>query len=205
MTPFSAVMGGGAAGLGGAAAAHVLTALCDRAGSENWLRGAFGPPFFNITLYTAVFYASIGGAAARRPAGILAGALPPLLGIGAAMTLLTRVLPLQFSVRLGEASVPGWYFVVMALYAAGIWGAIAAIGAVASRTRAWRGVAAAAAGSALSYGLLALLVRLAPSYAKTPWNPTALIPSPVNLLDGLLCGSLVCWALVVDEQIRRKT
>jgi hypothetical protein len=198
-------MGGGAAGLGGAAAAHVLTALCDRAGSETWLKGPYGPQFFNITLYTAVFYASIGGAAARRAAGALAGALPPLLGIGLAMAVLTRLVPLQFTLAVGTQSVPAWYFVVMALYSVGIWGAVAAVGAVAARTRPWRGALAATAATALAYGLLSAFVRLAPSYAKTPWNPTGLIPSPVNLLDGVLSGSLLCLALVLDENFRRKT
>lgn len=194
-------MGGGAAGLGGAAAAHVLTALCDRLGSETWLKGPHGPQFFNITLYSAILYASIGGAAARRAAGALAGAAGPALGIGLPMLLLTW-LPVV-GAPTDEARRGIWFFLVSSFYILGIWGAIASIGAVAARTKRWRGALAAIAGSLAAYGVLAAILRLAPNWSKTPWNPTALIPSPVNLLDGVLSGALLCLALVLDEKIRR--
>ena len=45
----------------------------------------------------------------------------------------------------------------------------------------------------------------APSYAKSPWNPAGLVPSPVNLMDGLLSGAALCLALVLDERLRRRT
>lgn len=199
-----AIVGGGAAGIGGAAFAHVVAALCDRAGSESWLRGAYGPQFFNITVYTSLLYAAIGGGAApKKPAAALAGALAPILAIALPMIVLTRVPSLQ--IPEGYTRTPVWVTIVTFLYMLGIWGAIAAIGAFATRTTRLRGAAAAVLGSLVSYGFLTAFLKLAPSYAKSPWNPTGLIPSPINLLDGLLSGACLCLALSLDETFRRKT
>lgn len=199
MTPFSAVVSGGLAGLLGAALAHVLTTLADRLGAEGWLRGPYGPQFFPIALYTSMFYAAIGAAAGRRAAAALAGLLGPLLGIAGTLTALTRY-P-GWGMPRGLPGTPQWRLAVTVVYGVSIWGTIALLGVLAGRTARWRGALAAVVGSLSAYGALALILALAPSYGKSPWNPVSLIPSPVNLLDGLLSGVGLCLAMSLDERI----
>lgn len=197
MTPFTAVLTGGGAGLGGAALAHVATALADRAGSATWLKGPYGPPFFNIALYTGLFYAAIGTAAGRRAKEALIGLLGPFLAIAVPMTVLTRV------ARLGvfeKAPSLEWQAIVAGVYLLAIWGTIAALGWSAARARPWQGAGAAVLASLLAYGLLTLLLRLVPSYALTPWNPAGLVPSPVNLMDGILSGAALSLAAALIER-----
>ncbi len=181
----------------GAALAHVLTALLDRAGSELWLKGPYGPPFFNIAVYTGVFYGAIGAATRLRPREAAIGLLGPFLTIALPMTLLTRV------ARLGvyeTAPSIEWKAVVAVVYLLAIWGTIAALGASAASTRRWQGAAAAVFASLLGYGVLDVFLRLAPSYARSPWNPAGLVPSPVNLMDGLLSGAALTLAVCLVER-----
>lgn len=199
MTPFASVVSGGLAGLFGAALAHVLTTLADRLGAEAWLRGPYGPQFFPIALYTAVFYAAIGAAAGRRAAAALAGLLGPLLGIAATLALLTRYS--GWGMPRGLPGTPQWQLAVTVIYGISIWGTIAVLGVVSARKARWRGALAAVGGSLCAYGALALILVLFPAYGKSPWNPVSLIPSPVNLLDGLLSGIGLCLALSLDGRI----
>lgn len=202
VTPFSAVVGGALSGLLGAALAHVLTTLADRAGAEGWLRGPYGPQFMPIALYTAVFYAAIGAAAGRRAGTALLGLLGPLIGVAGAMAILTRY-P-GWGMPRGLPGTFQWDNAVKIVYVASIWGTIAALGAAAGRTARWRGALAAVAGTLAAYGLLAFLLWAAPAYGKSPWNPVSLIPSPVNLLDGLLSGAGLCLFLSLDERLDRR-
>lgn len=201
MDPFSAIVVGGSSGLVGAALAHVLTTLADRLGAEGWLRGPYGPQFMPIALYTAVFYAAIGAAAGRRASTALLGFLGPLTGIAATMAALTRY-P-GWGMPRGLPGTPQWQVAVTLIYSVSIWGTLATIGATAGRTTRWRGGLAAVAGSLAAYATLALILAAAPSYGKTHWNPVSMIPSPVNLLDGLLSGAGLCLALCLDERLRR--
>ena len=201
MTPFDAIVGGGAAGFFGAALAHVLTTAADRAGAEGWLRGPYGPQFFPIAFYTALFYAAIGAAAGRSAKTALAGFLGPILGIAFVMTALTRYG--GWGMPRGLPGTAQWQLAVAVVYTASIWGTIATLGAVATRTSAWRGALAAVFGSLAAYAALASFLWAVPSYGKTHWNPVSFLPSPVNLLDGLLSGAGLCLALSLDDKIRR--
>lgn len=200
MTPFAAIVGGGAAGFLGAAFAHVLTNLADRAGGEAWLRGPYGPQFFPIAFYTAVFYAAIGLASGRRAAAVLTGFLGPLLGIALTMAVLTRYG--GWGMPAGQPSTPQWQLAVLVVYTAAVWGTISALGALES---GWRGALAAVLGSLAAYGAMTLLLKAAPSYAAGRWDPRSYLPSPINLMDGLLSGIGLCLALSLDSKFRRKT
>ncbi len=202
MTPFSAIVGGGAAGLFGAAAAHVMTNLADRAGGEQWLRGPYGPQFFPIAFYTAVFYAAIGLAAGRRWATVLAGFLAPFLGIALTMAVLTRYG--GWGMPRGLPGTAQWELAVKVVYGATIWGTILLLGALAGGPPRWRGALAAMIGSLCAYGLLSGFLAAVPSYGQGKWNPQSLLPSPVNLMDGLLSGIGLCLALSLDSKLRRK-
>ncbi len=203
VTPFAAIVGGGAAGFFGAALAHVLSTLADRAGAESLLRGPYGPQFFLIALYTAVFYAAIGAAAGRRAATALAGFLGPLLGIAVVMAALTRY-P-GWGMPRGLAGTPQWELAVKLIYISAIWGTIIALGALCTGTSRWRGALAAVLGSLSAYGLLSFFLWAVPSYTKVRWSPVSLLPSPVNLMDGLLSGACLCLALSLDAKFRRNT
>lgn len=201
MTPFAAIVGGGGAGFLGAALAHVLSTAADRAGAEGFLRGPYGPQFFLIALYTGVFYAAIGAAAGRRAATALLGLLGPLLGIALVMAGLTR-----YSGWGMPRGLPGtfqWQLAVASVYTLAIWGTIAGLGAMSARTARWRGALAATLGSLSAYGALSFLLWAVPSYAKTRWSPVSFLPSPVNLMDGLLSGAGICLALSLDAKFRR--
>lgn len=192
-------MGGGTAGFFGAALAHVLTNIADRLGAEAWLRGPYGPQFFPIAFYTALFYAAIGAAAGRRFRVSLAGFLGPMLGIAATMTALTHYS--GWGMPRGLGGTPQWQFAVAVIYTASIWGTIGLIGALSAETSPWRGALAAVAGSFTAYQILRLLLWAAPSYAQGKWNPASLLPSPVNLMDGLLSGAGLCLALSLDAKL----
>lgn len=200
-SPFAAIVGGGAAGFIGAALAHVLSTLADRAGAESFLRGPYGPQFFLIALYTAVFYAAIGAAAGRRAATALAGFLGPLLGIALVMALLTRYS--GWGMPRGLPGTAQWQLTVAVVYTAAIWTTILTLGALSSETSWWRGAFAAAIGSLSAYGVLSFILWAVPSYTKLRWSPVSFLPSPVNLMDGLLSGAGLCLALSLDAKLRR--
>ena len=201
MTPFAAIVGGGGAGFFGAALAHVLSTLADRAGAEGFLRGPYGPQFFLIALYTGVFYAAIGAAAGRRAATALVGLLGPLLGIAVVMAGLTRY-P-GWGMPRGLPGTFQWQVAVASVYTVAIWGTIAALGAMSAETRKWRGALAAMVGSYVAYKTLALFLWAVPSYGQVRWSPVSFLPSPVNLMDGLLSGAGICLALSLDAKSRR--
>lgn len=203
MTPFAAIVGGGGAGFAGAGLAHILSTAADRAGAADLLRGPYGPPFFLIALYTAVFYASIGAAAGRRLATALAGFAGPLLGIAAVLTALSRYA--GWGSPRGLGGTPQWQLAVTVVYIVAIWGTIALIGALSAATSWRRGALAAVLGSLAGYGVLAFVLWAVPAYGKIRWSPVSFLPSPVNLLDGLLSGAGLCLALSLDAKLRRRT
>ncbi|MDE2489395.1 MAG: hypothetical protein KGM24_01015 [Elusimicrobia bacterium] len=195
MTPYSAVVAGGLAGLAGAALAHVLTAFVLRAGGGAWLSGPFGPPFLALALNLGFLYGAIGAGAAparRAPAAAL-GFLGPFLGLSLPLFVISRM------------SLPSRVEAVGAVYVLALWGTIAALGVLAARTRGWRGALAAVLGSLAAYLFLTLVLMALPGYDATRWSPLGWLPSPVNLLDGLLSGAGLCLALSLDELLLRKT
>lgn len=203
MTPFAAVAGGGLAGFFGAALAHVLTTLADRLGSEAWLRGPYGPQFFNVALYTGVFYAAIGAAAGRRVLTAGIGFLGAFFGVLLPLFVLTRYggwgMP-----RTSNLVTPQWQYAVAIVYIVAIWGAIAGIGAATGRVSPRRGAGAAVLGSLAGYAVLAVLLKIFAAWARAPWTPTSFLPPPVNLLDGLLSGAGLCLGLSLDERLSRR-
>jgi hypothetical protein len=194
---------GGLAGLAGAALAHVLTTFAERAGCGGWLHGPFGPSFFNVALYTGVFYAAIGAAAGRRPAsaGLAFGGI--FLGITVPMFVLTRYS--GWGMAAGETSTPQWQHVFVIVYVLSVWGTIAALGAAAARARPWRGAAAAVLGSLAGYAVLSAVLRVLPGMRTVAWDPASYIPLPINLLDGLLSGAGLCLALSFERLLSRRT
>jgi hypothetical protein len=196
--PYAAALTGGVAGFLGAGVAHVVTALLDRAGSETWLKGPYGPSFFNIAVYTGVFYGAIGLAAGRRLRETLIGLLGPFLTILLPMAVLTRVARLGLFPE-GAPSIE-WRAVVTAVYLLAIWGSIAAIGASAAKKHPWQGAGAAVLASLLGYGILEALLALVPSYGRSHWNPAGLVPSPINLMDGLLSGAALALAVALVQR-----
>lgn len=197
-TPLDAGLRGAAAGFGGAALAHLATALFDRAGSEAWLKGPYGPAFFNIALYTGVFYAVMGAGAGRRAKEALIGFFGPFLTILLPMSVLTRVARLGLFPDAGPSI--EWKVLVSAVYILAIWGSIAAIGASAVGRRRWLGAGAAVAASLLGYGLLELFLAVTPKALLNPWSPAGPIPSPVNLMDGILSGAALALAVAFVER-----
>lgn len=202
MTPFAAVAGGGLAGFFGAALAHVLTTMAARLGSEAWLRGPYGPPFFNVALYTGVFYGAIGAAAGRRARTAGIGLLSAFFAFLLPMFVLTRYG--GWGMPRGADITPAWKLAVIAVFVLAIWSTIAGIGAAAGRVSPWRGAAAAVLGSLAGYAALAVLQRLFAAWTQGPWNPASFLPSPVNLLDGLLSGAGLCLGLSLDERLSRR-
>ena len=199
MTPFAAVAGGGLAGFAGAALAHMITIFAVRHGSEAWLRGPFGPPFFNVGIYTGLFYGAIGAAAGRKWLTTATGFLGAFFGIIFPLFVLTRYG--GWGMAAGEAITPAWQNVIVIVYSFAIWATIAGIG---FSLRSWRGAGAAVLGSLVGYAVLKVSLSIFSSWAKTPWNPSSYIPSPVNLLDGLLSGAGLCLGLSLDQRFSRR-
>ncbi len=181
-------------------AAQLLTALADRfGGSTAWLKGPYGPPFFNISLFMGVVYGGIAWSLSRRRQHALLGALGPFLGIVLPMAVMTRVFPWSGSL---EAPDPRWVNAVVAVYALAVWGTVAALGW--RLGGGWRGAALSASFSFASYLLLSLLLRLAPNLAAWPWRAGSLLPQPNALLDGLLTGGGIGASVVVARRWHEK-
>ena len=190
---------GGLAGFLGAALAHALTTLADRAGCGGWLRGPFGPQFFCVALYTGVFYAGIGAAAARRAQGAGIAFAGAFLGLAAPLFVLTRYG--GWGMPTGALPTPQWTRAFVVVYVLAVWGTIAALGALSTRTNPRRGLVAAVLGSLAGYAVLAGVLRLFPALLNAPWSPASYVPAPVNLLDGLLSGAGLCLALTLDARL----
>lgn len=172
---FELLTGGAVGGLLSAAIAHVFTTLLDRAvGSQMWLKGPYGPPFFNIALFMGLLYGGIALGLSRRRADVLIGALGPSLGIAVPMAVLTRL----------SLALP-WMQIVIAVFVAAVWGTIFALGR--QLTNRWAGGIAACAGAFAGYLALQSLTMLAPGLSG--WRLHGYLPSPVVLLDGTLTAT----------------
>lgn len=187
MTLFSLLLGGGAGGLGGAAAAHILVTLGERFGhSELWLKGAHGPPFFSVSLYMGVLFAGIAWGLSRRLRDALCGFLAPFLGIAFPMAALTHF------ARWGADGTPtkAWYYAVLIVFTVSTWGTISLLGALSARgRRRWRGGLGAIGGAFASYIAVSTLLRIAPGLDQWFWYPRGFLPQATALLDGLMSGA----------------
>lgn len=193
-------MGGGAGGLAGAALAHAAVTLVNRGfgGVEHWLKGPYGPPFFDIALYMGILYAGIALGLLRRPKDAALGFAGPFLGVAAPMGVLSRTLPWAAEGSRSNA----WYIAVVAVFVAATWGTIAALGASAApKSRFW-GAFGSATGAFFGYLALTALTWAAPALKATVWSPLSLLPAPTALLDGLFSGAGM--GLGISLSTRRK-
>ncbi|MBI3552757.1 MAG: hypothetical protein HY077_09570 [Elusimicrobia bacterium] len=183
----AALAGGGAGGLGGAAMAHFLVTLANRfGGAQDWLRGPYGPPFFDIAFYTAVLCLGIALGLSRRANAWLLGFLGPFVGMAFPLAILTRVARWGADPR--SAPTYAWVYSVGGIYIAATWGTLLALGAAAVSRRKWLGALCAAGGAFAGYLLEAGIWKLFPN-APFYWAPDRLVAPPVELLDGLLTGA----------------
>jgi hypothetical protein len=193
---FAATTRGLAGGFAGALLGHIVVTACLRAGGENWLRGPYGPHFFDISLYLSFLYGGIAASICSCRSSILTGFLGPWLGIALPMVFLTHFA--RWGMEAGAQPTLAWYWAVLACHTAATWGTTLALGAVLVPGRRLRAALAAALGSFLGYLILAAFIRLVPSYAQGKWDPASFIPSPLDLLTGLLIGAgIACgiaWA-----------
>jgi len=86
----SALAFGGLGGFLGAALAHVLVTLGNRFGAEAWLKGAYGPPFFDVCLYMGVLMGGVAAGALRRPRAAALGLLLPIAVMALPLCALTH-------------------------------------------------------------------------------------------------------------------
>lgn len=187
MTPFAALLGGSAGGFGGSLAAHVIVTLADRLGnSSGWLKGPYGPPFFNVSLFMGIMYGGIALGLSKRLGVSLLGLFGPFLGIALPMTVLTRTARWGWGDE-GAVSSGAWYYAVIVVFVLAVWGTIFALGWRLGGERKWLGGIAAMAGAFGGYLLLSGLLRFAPGISGWFWAP-GLLPQPTVLLDGLMTG-----------------
>lgn len=202
MTPFAAIVGGGAAGFFGAALAHVLNTWTGLRGAENWLRGSYGTQFFPLALNLGILYCAIGAASGRNAKTALLGFMGPFLGIALPLTILSHLSMMKDLPR-GNAWAWSWFWIVFIVQIVAMWGTVALIGSVSATTRRWRGALAAVIGSLAGYCVLSLFLWAAPSYGQVHFDPKSYLPPSLNLMDGMLSGAGLCLALSLDAKLRR--
>jgi hypothetical protein len=198
VTALAALAGGGAGGFGGAIAAQFIVAAANRIGNADlWLKGPFGPPFFNVSLFVGVLYLCIALGLSRNRKALLVGFFGPFLGIVLPLVILSRWTwgarflsqPLGWFARAGMGAVPGWYYFVFALYAASVWGTIFALGWNLGADKRWRAGCGIVAGAFASFVLSQILLRLAPALAQWGGGPQSFFPPAPVLIDGLFTGA----------------
>lgn len=186
---FHAIISGGGAGLFGAAAAHSLTVLGARLAHLSVGEAGFGAQFYILAAYTGIFYAPIGWAAAleqnqnQRALSAAGGFAVPVILMGASALFLTH----------SSISPQRRAWVVLIIYTIALWATAGLIGALATRKKLI-GIAAGAAGTLAAYIFLQIFAAVFPEYGTGRYDPNALLPSPVNLLDGLFSGVGLCAA-----------
>ena len=187
MTAFAALLGGGTGGLGGAAAAHFLVTAANRFGhAETWLKGPYGPPFFDIAFYMGVLCLGIAFGLSRRAGPAALGFLGPFLGMALPFAILTRLA--KWGTSPGGAPTYAWVYAVRGIYTTATWGTLLALGAVVVGRDKWRAAIFGAAGAFGGYLVEAGLLRVLPD-GLAYWVPDRLVAPPVELLDGLLTGA----------------
>ena len=170
MTLFAALLSGGAGGFAGGAAAHlVVTALNRFTDANQWLKGPYGPPFFNLALFMGIFYGAIGLALSRRLKTALAGFFGPLLAIALPMSVMT------WTLRLGSRA---WVYAVGVIFIAAVWGTVFLLGWMSGKERKRLAGLGAMAGSFAGYLALSAALKLAPGLALWPWRVGPLNGSP---------------------------
>lgn len=174
-------------GWAGAILGHLLVTLCLRSGGELWLKGPYGPHFFGIALYLGALYGSIAFSLSGKRMPALAGGLGAFLGIALPMAILTRVA--HWGMATDSAPTFAWIWAVLIIHTVATWGVTLALGAILCPARPLRGALLAAAGALAGYLTLSTLLWLVPSYAQGRWVPTSFMPSPVDMLTGLLIGA----------------
>lgn len=184
---FQGLLRGAVGGFVGAMLGHILVTAVLKAGGQNWLKGPYGPHFLDISLYLGFLYGSLGLALSLRPRPALWGFFGAFLGIALPMSLLTRLA--HWGMETGAPPTLAWYWAVIVCHSLGTWGTTLALGALLCPTRRWTGAAGAALGSLAGYGLLQLFLVLVPSYAQGRWDPKSFLPSPLDLLTGILIGA----------------
>lgn len=193
MPPFPGVLGGAAGGLAGAFLAQTLTALCNRhEGAEDWLKGPYGPPFFNIALFMGVFYGCIAlglamAAAKRRSLPVGLGLTGPFLGIALPLFVLTRTA--TWGALPDAPPTSAWVYAVTIIYTVAVWSTVFALGWTLSDGSPWKGGVGSVLGAALGYGALVLVVRLSSGIGSGVYSPLGFLPQPTVLLDGILGGA----------------
>jgi hypothetical protein len=199
MTAFAAILSGALSGFGGAAAAHLLVTLANRAASANaWLKGPYGPPFFDISLFMGIMYGAIAWGLLRRRREVLVGLLGPFLGIAVPMMALTRLARWDGSL---DAPDPRWVQAVVFVFIAAVWGTIFGLGFRAGR---WKGALAMVAGAFAGYLVLTALLYAAPGISQWAWRAGSLWPQPTVLLDGLLTGGGMGLGLIFAARRRHE-
>lgn len=183
------LLGGGLGGLLSGAVAHVVTTLFDRAGgSEFWLKGPEGPPFFNVALFMGVMYGGIAWSLSKRRSDALVGALGPFLGIAVPMALMSRHLSFAPAMKgLFPQSPSPWADIVIVLFVCAIWGTVFALGW--RLGRGWKGALGAVTGSFCGYLILMGVTYATPRLNNWPVAMYKYLPTPLVLLDGLLTGA----------------
>ena len=184
----SLLLGGGAGGLGGAAAAHLLVTLANRfGGAQTWLKGPFGPPFFDVAFYMGVLCLGIALGLSRKPKPAALAFLGPFLGMALPLAVLTRTA--RWGMDPGAPPTFAWVYAVRVIYTFGTWGTLLGLGAMLASGRRALSALAGAAGALLGFAVLEGLFRILPDQAAFYWSPDRLVAPPVELLDGLLTGA----------------
>ena len=184
---FQGLLRGAIGGFCGAMLGHILVTAVLKAGGQNWLKGPYGPHFLDISLYLGLLYGSLGLALSMRPRPALWGFFGAFLGIALPMSLLTRLA--HWGMETNAPPTLAWYWAVIVCHSLGTWGTTFALGALLCPARRWTGAAGAALGSLAGYGLLQLFLVLVPSYAQGRWDPKSFLPSPLDLLTGIIIGA----------------
>jgi|GEM_PF-6254414 len=220
---FPGLLRGLAGGFVGAILGHLFVTWSLRAGGEFWLKGPYGPgQFFGIAAYLGLLYGCIGLALAGRAVPGLLGLLGNFLGIALPMVVLTHhPLPMRAFMSLlahfpafttglmrslGGLDLVGlaWTLAVIAIYVMANWGTTLALGALLCPRRRWLGAGAAVLGSFAGYLVLKAFLAVVPSYAQGRWDPRSFVPSPLDLLTGLLIGAGIGAGVFLARSLGRQ-
>ncbi len=205
MSPARGGVGSGAAGgaltggfgglLGGLAgpwlvmAAHQLSADAD-----SWLKGAHGPPFFDMTLFTATYYACLaaatgGGGWRRRLLRAAGSSAAAFLALSLVLGISTRA----FSWGEGAMEAPtlAWFYLVLGSYIAANAAAVLVMAWETARRFSWRTFGPPLASLAVAYPLDRGLQLLLERFSMLGPRGGALLPSPGELGTAILWGGLI--------------
>ncbi len=201
------ILGGALGAFLGTLLAHALVMAAQRTSPEAglWLKGPYGPPFFNLWLASSVFYAGI-GAGLFRGKERLQGA-----GIGFGVPMFGILLPMILATRLfswGEGSsepTMAWMYLILAVYTGSCASAVWLLGLLCragGRRFDWRTAFAGLVGMGAAYGVGRLMNGLFPPYASI--DSAMLLPPASVTLDGIFTGTLIGAAIAYSAAPRGK-